>query len=70
MDSGYRDPEEGLADEFDASQGLLPGEIIWIMDEVLRRELAWLRGFALFQTVFTSRHILQLVFNYRRRKEW
>ena len=66
MDSGRTEPGDNPADEFDVSQDLLPGEIIWIMDEILCRELAWLRGFALFQTVFTSVHILHLLLQYRQ----
>lgn len=70
MDSGYVEPGKDAADEFDVSKDLLPSEVIWIMDEILCRELAWLRGFALFQTIFTSVHILHLLLEYGRTKSW
>ncbi|KAL9080480.1 MAG: hypothetical protein Q9159_007604 [Coniocarpon cinnabarinum] len=70
MDSGWYETGEDPADEFDVSHKLLPTEIIWIMDEILCREMAWLRGFALFQTIFTSTHIHHLLREYSRTKTW
>lgn len=41
---------------FDPGAPLSPAQLCWIMDEMAAREVAWLRGGTLAQTVFTSLH--------------
>lgn len=66
MDSGFIEEGRENVREFDVTLELLPQEIIWIMDEIFSREAAFLRGFALFQTVLTSTHVLHLIQSYQR----
>jgi len=42
--------------QFDPHAVLSPHELMWIMDEMAARELAWLRGSTMAQTIFTSLH--------------
>lgn len=42
--------------QFDPGAPLSPDQICWVMDEMAAREVAWLRGGTLAQTVFTSLH--------------
>ncbi|CAK9782554.1 hypothetical protein CC85DRAFT_284066 [Cutaneotrichosporon oleaginosum] len=42
--------------KFDPSAPLSPAQVCWVMDEMGARELAWLRGGTLAQTVFTALH--------------
>lgn len=39
MDSGCLGPGESLEDEFDVEKGILPQELIWLMDQMLNREV-------------------------------
>lgn len=39
MDSGCLQPGEAMDQEFDMRQDLLPEELIWLMDELLNREV-------------------------------
>lgn len=39
MDSGCLKPGESLDQDFDVSTGFLPEELIWLMDEMLNREV-------------------------------
>ena len=57
MDSGYLDKQDSLDNGFDITADLLPEEVLWIVDELMCYEAAWLHGFALSQTVLTSQHI-------------
>lgn len=41
---------------FDPGAPLSPAQLCWVMDEMAAREVAWLRGGTLAQTVFTSLH--------------
>jgi hypothetical protein len=41
---------------FDAHAALSPAQVVWIMDAMTAREVAWLRGGTLAQTIFTSLH--------------
>lgn len=61
MDSGFVAPDEPFDSGFDVGQDLLPEELLFIMDRILCLEMAWMRGFALFQTLFTSNHIYHLL---------
>lgn len=54
MDSGFVPPGESFDSGFNVHQNLLPAEVIYIMDQLLGCEMAWQRGFAIFQTLFTS----------------
>lgn len=49
MDSGALEPGETLDDEFDMEKEFLPEELIWLMDEMLNREVCYsaLRAFLL-----------------------
>ena len=38
MDSGCLEPGESLDEKFDTSRNFLPGELIWLMDELTNRE--------------------------------
>lgn len=42
--------------EFDPSAALSPAQLVWVMDEMAARELAWHRGGTMAQTLFTSLH--------------
>ncbi|ETI24093.1 hypothetical protein G647_03462 [Cladophialophora carrionii CBS 160.54] len=61
MDSGCTafDPESD--EEFDPTKALSAEEIIWLMDELMYREVAWQMGYPLSQTLFTSVHIERLL---------
>jgi hypothetical protein len=61
MDSGFLQPNETLEDDFDPLTPLLPEELIGIMDQLLRYEMAWHTGYPLSQTLFTSMHIDRLL---------
>lgn len=76
MDSGCLEPGESLEDTFDMEREFLPEELIWLMDQMLNREVcdptcfstatyfsqvAWLMGYPLSQTLFTSVHIDRLL---------
>ena len=61
MDSGILEDGESLDDDFDMSRDLLPEELIWLMDELSNREVAWMMGYPLSQTLFTSIHIDRLL---------
>jgi len=39
MDSGALEPGETLEEEFDMDKEFLPEELIWLMDEMLNREV-------------------------------
>lgn len=39
MDSGCLEPGEALEDYFDMDKEILPGELIWLMDQMLNREV-------------------------------
>lgn len=39
MDSGCLEPGESLDQEFDMTEDILPEELIWLMDELLNREV-------------------------------
>lgn len=76
MDSGCLELGELMDQDFDMERGVLPEELIWLMDELLNREVAtpaiatasayklqvaWLMGYPLSQTLFTSVHIDRLL---------
>ena len=61
MDSGYIPEGDELDPEFDVCKPLLPKEVLWIMDELLRLTIIWHDGYPLSQTIFTSLHIDQLI---------
>lgn len=42
MDSGCLEPGEALEDHFDMEKDFLPEELIWLMDQMLNREVCWL----------------------------
>lgn len=54
MDSGALEDGEDLVDDFDVSQPLSNEQVIWIMDQLLCREVSWHQGYPLSQTLFTS----------------
>lgn len=39
MDSGCLEPGEALEDQFDMEKEFLPDELIWLMDQMLNREV-------------------------------
>lgn len=39
MDSGALEPGETLDEDFDIEEDFLPEELIWLMDEMLNREV-------------------------------
>ena len=61
MDSGYIPPGDTFEDEVDFSQPLKAKHALWIMDQLMCLEIAWLDGYPLSQTVFTSLHIDRLL---------
>ncbi|WPH04061.1 Hypothetical protein R9X50_00694500 [Acrodontium crateriforme] len=61
MDSGYVPPGDTFEATFDVCKGLPAAEILWIMDELFRLEIAWFGGYPLSQTVFTSLHLDRLL---------
>ena len=66
MDSGFIEEGRENMKEFDTGQKLLPEEVLWIMDEIMGREAAYMRGFALSQTILTSEHVLDLALSYTK----
>jgi hypothetical protein len=60
-DSGYVPVGEPLDDDFLLTNALLPSEVLFIMDQLLCYEMAWLEGSSLSQTLFTSHHIDHLL---------
>ncbi|TKA77374.1 hypothetical protein B0A55_03227 [Friedmanniomyces simplex] len=61
MDSGYVLPGDSLEPDFDVCKGLPAGEVLWIMDELLRLTVVWHDGYPLSQTIFTSLHVDRLL---------
>lgn len=57
MDSGALEEGEDLEDDFDVSQPLSPEQVIWIIDQLIYREVSWQQGYPLSQTLFTSIHL-------------
>lgn len=57
MDSGALEDGEDLEDDFDVSQPLSPEQLIWIIDQLVCREVSWHQGYPLSQTLFTSIYI-------------
>jgi N-alpha-acetyltransferase 35, NatC auxiliary subunit len=53
------DAESNLADV----QSILPEEVIWIMDQLLAREISWHSGNPLAQTLFTCVFLAESLFN-------
>jgi hypothetical protein len=60
-DTGFLAPGEALDDDFPITDALLPAEVLYIMDQLLCYEMAWLEGSSLSQTLFTSHHIDHLL---------
>lgn len=61
MDSGFLAPGDTLEDDYDVSHNLSPEEVLGVMDQLLCYEAAWLQGWPLSQTLFTSLHIDNLL---------
>jgi N-alpha-acetyltransferase 35, NatC auxiliary subunit len=61
MDSGCVPPDDTFEPDFDVCAGRKATEIIWITDQLLCLEIAWLEGYPLSQTVFTSLHLDRLL---------
>ncbi|KAI0107049.1 Mak10 subunit, NatC N-terminal acetyltransferase-domain-containing protein [Nemania sp. FL0031] len=61
MDSGALDEGESLDEEYDVTRGLLPEEILGIIDQLLSLEMAWHLGYPLSQTVLTSVYVEALM---------
>lgn len=61
MDSGALEDGEDLEDHFDVSQPLSSEQAIWIIDELICREVSWLQGYPLSQTLFTSIYLDKLL---------
>ncbi|KAL8899329.1 MAG: hypothetical protein Q9192_001623 [Flavoplaca navasiana] len=61
MDSGFLTQGETFEDEFDILKELLPEEMVGLMDQVLRHEMAWHMGHPLSQSLFTSYYIDRLL---------
>ncbi|KAI9669997.1 MAG: hypothetical protein M1831_007033 [Alyxoria varia] len=57
MDSGYVAPGESVESGFDTSKPLLPEEVLWIIDQLISCEMAWLRGWSLSQTLLLNVYI-------------
>lgn len=57
MDSGALEEGEDLEDDFDVSQPLSPEQVMWIIDQLVYREVSWQQGYPLSQTLFTSIHL-------------
>ena len=57
MDSGFVPEGDTFESEFDAQGPLEPRQILWVMDQLLCLEVAWMHGESLAQTVFTSLHV-------------
>lgn len=61
MDSGCLAPGEALDESYDVNRPLLPKEVLGIIDQLLRHEMAWHLGYPLSQTLFTSVYLESLV---------
>ena len=61
MDSGYVPPGDTFEPDADLFKPLDAAEALWIMDQLTCLEIAWLDGYPLSQTVFTSLHIDRLL---------
>ncbi|KAJ8106261.1 hypothetical protein ONZ43_g7126 [Nemania bipapillata] len=61
MDSGVLSEGESLDEEYDVTRGLLPEEILGIIDQLLCLEMAWHLGYPLSQTVLTSVYVEALM---------
>lgn len=61
MDSGVIPPGEPTDPTFDPAAPLRPAQVIWIMDQLSCLEVAWLNGYPLSQTIFTSLHLDRLL---------
>jgi N-alpha-acetyltransferase 35, NatC auxiliary subunit len=61
MDSGALEEGEDLEDDFDVSQPLYSQQAIWIIDELICREVSWHQGYPLSQTLFTSIYLDKLL---------
>ncbi|KIV87076.1 hypothetical protein PV11_02647 [Exophiala sideris] len=61
MDSGSVAFDPDTEVEFDFTATISPEETIWLMDELLCREVAWQMGYPLSQTLFTSVHLERLL---------
>lgn len=61
MDSGVLPPSEIKASTLDPSAPLFAAQVIWIMDYLWSLEAAWLDGYPLSQTLYTSVHVNALM---------
>lgn len=61
MDSGVVQPGEPVDPTFDPAAPLSASQTLWILDQLSCLEMAWLEGYPLSQTVFTSLHIDRLL---------
>ncbi|KAI8630836.1 Mak10-domain-containing protein [Xylariaceae sp. FL1651] len=61
MDSGVLEEGESLDEEYDVTRGLLPEEILGIIDQLLCLEMAWHLGYPLSQTLLTSVYVEALM---------
>ncbi|KIW99425.1 uncharacterized protein Z518_11413 [Rhinocladiella mackenziei CBS 650.93] len=61
MDSGSLAFDPEIEDDFNFATTVSAEEIIWLMDELMYREVAWHMGYPLSQTLFTSVHIERLL---------
>lgn len=61
MDSGVVQPGEPVDPTFDPTAPLTAPQTLWILDQLLCLEMAWLEGYPLSQTVFTSLHMDRLL---------
>ncbi|EXJ91455.1 hypothetical protein A1O3_00003 [Capronia epimyces CBS 606.96] len=61
MDSGSLVFDPDLDEELGLSTVATAEETVWLMDELIRREVAWHMGYPLSQTLFTSVHIERLL---------
>jgi hypothetical protein len=61
MDSGVVLPGEPVGSTFDPAAPLTASQTLWILDQLSCLEIAWLEGYPLSQTVFTSLHLDRLL---------
>jgi hypothetical protein len=61
MDSGVVLPGEPVDPTFDPAAPLTASQTLWILDQLSCLEIAWLEGYPLSQTVFTSLHLDRLL---------
>lgn len=61
MDSGVVLPGEPVDPTFDPAAPLTAPQTLWILDQLSCLEIAWLEGYPLSQTVFTSLHLDRLL---------